>query len=497
MVSLLKRKQYYYLVAALFLLIISASVTSCGSPDSDTEEPETFSNDELVASLETSTDDLPAMLERRIIRVLVSYNQTNFFVVGGDKKGLEYELMKKFEAYINKNLRGNKLDVHVVFLAVPFPQLVPHLLDGKGDIIAAGLTVTPERRAQVAFSRPYIKNVKEIVVASADADVIKNTTDLSGKKVIVTRGSSYAEHLQTLNEQLKKQNMAPVKIEIADPNLVTEDLLQMVNADIYPYTVSDSHIAELWSSTLSDIRLQNSAVINKGGKIAWAVRKNNPRLLEVLNKFARKHQQGTLLGNILINRYYQDTKWMVNPLTEERKQQLAKYRELFKKYAAQYHFDWHLIAALAFQESKLDQSKKSNAGAVGIMQIKPSTAADKNIAIKNVASSTEQNIRAGTKYLAFLRDRYFADESLDPLDRFAFTAAAYNAGPAKIRQLRAQAKAHNLDPNKWFDNVEHMAKKTIGSETVQYVANIYKYFFSYKSIEQTLSSREKAIDESR
>lgn len=188
---------------------------------------------------------------------------------------------------------------------------------------------------------------------------------------------------------------------------------------------------------------------------------------------------------------------MVNPLTEERKQQLAKYRELFKKYAAQYHFDWHLIAALAFQESKLDQSKKSNAGAVGIMQIKPSTAADKNIAIKNVASSTEQNIRAGTKYLAFLRDRYFADESLDPLDRFAFTAAAYNAGPAKIRQLRAQAKAHNLDPNKWFDNVEHMAKKTIGSETVQYVANIYKYFFSYKSIEQTLSSREKAIDESR
>jgi membrane-bound lytic murein transglycosylase MltF len=143
----------------------------------------------------------------------------------------------------------------------------------------------------------------------------------------------------------------------------------------------------------------------------------------------------------------------------------------------------------------LDQGIKSDAGAVGIMQIKPSTAADKNVGIKNVETSEEQNIHAGTKYLAFLRDRYFSDESLEPLDQFAFTAAAYNAGPAKIQQLRQQAKANNLNPNKWFDNVEHMAKKSIGNETVQYVANIYKYYFSYISIEQTLSQREKAIED--
>jgi membrane-bound lytic murein transglycosylase MltF len=451
----------------------------------------------LADSLQDSTDDLPAMLERRIIRVLVSYNQTNFFSVGGDKKGFEYELMKKFEAYINKTMRHNKLDVHVVFITAPFSQLIQKLLDGKGDIVAAGLTVTPERKEEVSFSRPYIKNINEIVVSSTDAGELNNVKDLSGKNVIVTKGSSYVEHLQRLNGQLAKQDLDPVDINIADQYLVTEDLLQMVNAGIYPYTIADSHIAELWSSALSDIKLQKSAVINEGGQIAWAVRKNNPKLLAALNKFSRKHQQGTLLGNILIKRYYENTKWVVNPLTEDRQEQLAKYYELFKKYGAQYHFDWQLLAALAFQESKLNQNAKSSVGAVGIMQIKPSTAASKNVGITQVKSNAEKNIHAGTKYLAFLRDRYFADGSLDPLDQFAFTAAAYNAGPAKVRRLRKQTRANGLNPDKWFDNVEHMAMKSVGTETVRYVSNIYKYFVSYKSIDQTLARRKKAIKQNQ
>lgn len=495
---LVKRNQYHSVaLIILFCCILAVTAASCGSPENETEVADVFSDDELTKSLEVSTADLPAMLERRVIRVLVSYNQTNFFVVGGVKKGFEYELMKKFEDYVNRAFRKKQLDVHVVYLTVPFSQLINSLVEGKGDIIAAGLTITPERKAEIAFSRPYIKNIKEIVVSSNEASEIKDEKDLSGKQVIVTKGSSYIEHLQRFNEQLIKQKLEPVKIEIADPYLVTEDLLQMVNAGIYPYTIADSHLAELWAATLGDITLNQSAAINKGGEISWAVRKSNPELLKILNKFARKNQQGTLLGNMLINRYYEDTKWVENPLTQKRQQQLDKYIELLKKYAELYKFDWHLVAALAFQESKLKQSAKSSTGAVGIMQIKPSTAADKNINIKNVASSAEQNIHAGTKYLAFLRDRYFVDESLDPLDQFAFTAAAYNAGPAKVRQLRNRAKASDLDPNKWFDNVEYMAKKHIGNETVQYVANIYKYYLSYKSIEHTQQRREQAIGKSQ
>lgn len=499
MITFGKGKPYRVCGGLMFFVVLSIIVVACDSADTETgsDQSNTFSNDELADSLQDSTDDLPAILERRIIRVLVSYNQTNFFSVGGDKKGFEYELMKKFEAYVNKTMRRNKLNAHVVFIAAPFSQLIDKLLAGKGDIVAAGLTVTPEREEKVAFSRPYIKNINEIVVRSRDAGEINSIKDLSGKDVIVTKGSSYVGHLQRLNSQLEKQDLDPVEIKIADQYLVTEDLLQMVNADIYPYTIADSHIAELWSSALSDIKLQKSAAINKGGKIAWSVRKNNPKLLEALNKFARKHQQGTLLGNILIKRYYENTKWVVNPLTEDRQQQLAKYYELFKKYGAQYHFDWQLLAALAFQESKLNQNTTSSAGAVGIMQIKPSTAAGKHVGIKSVKSSAEKNIHAGIKYLAFLRDRYFADESLDPLDQFAFTAAAYNAGPAKIQQLRKRAGANGLDPDKWFDNVEYVAMKSIGTETVRYVSNIYKYFVSYKSIDQTLAKRKQAIEQNQ
>jgi len=478
-------------------LFCTVVLQSCDSPQPTSQESSLDDGDELTKSLQVSTDDLPAMLERRIIRVLVSYNQTNYFSIGGVEKGFEYELMKKLEAHVNKKARAGTLKVHIIFLTVPFSKLVQGLIEGKGDIAAAGLTVTPGRRAKLAFSLPYITNVDEIVVKSKDAEAVPTAEDLSGRSVIVTKGSSYVRHLDQLNERLNSQHRASIHVIIAGTHLVTEDLLQMVSAGIYDYTIADSHIAQLWSSALPGIVLQKTAVINRDGKIAWAVRKDNPRLLALLNQFARKHQQGTLLGNILLKRYYEDTKWVVNPLTEKRKQQLAKYHDLFKKYAAQYEFDWQFIAALAFQESKLNQNARSHAGAVGIMQIKPSTAAGEPIAIKHIKSNVENNIHAGTKYLAFLRDRYFSDGALEPLDQFAFTAAAYNAGPAKIRRLRKQAAAGNLDPDKWFNNVEYLAKKKIGNETTQYVANIYKYYVSYKTSEVELKRREQAIDQSR
>lgn len=497
-------KQHPVLRIVPLLLLIGVFGVSCDASDSpsaagsaEQTEVQQAEVDPVVDSLARSTADLPAMLEQRIIRVLVSYSQTNFFRVGGDKKGLEYELMRKFEEYINTNVKKGKLDINFVFIAVPFAQLIPKLIAGEGDIIAAGMTITPEREAKIAFSRPYIKNVNEIVVSSQGQYKLTSADALSGKNVIVTNGSSYIDHLEQLNGALRDKDKDPVDIKIAHQHLVTEDLLQMVNAGIYSYTIADSHIAELWTAALPEIELNPKAAINTGGKIAWGVRKDNPQLLAVLNKFARKHQQGTLLGNILIKRYYENTKWVDNPLTDRRKAQLAKYYDLFREYGAKYNFDWHLLAALAFQESRLDQNARSSAGAVGVMQIKPSTAADRNVGITNIKDSVENNIHAGTKYLAFLRDRYFSDDSLDPLDQFAFTAAAYNAGPAKVRRLRNSAARKDLNPDQWFDNVEHIARQRIGTETVTYVSNIYKYFVSYKSIERTQIERARAIQQAR
>ena len=291
--------------------------------------------------------------------------------------------------------------------------------------------------------------------------------DLSGKLVHVVRGSSYFSSLQRLNSELKKQNKPLVEIVQADKSLASEDILQMLNAGIYHYTVVDSHIADIWSKVLDNIVPETGAAINTGSQIAWAVRKSDKDLLYKLNIFLKKYKQGTKSGNILFNRYYKNTKWITNPVSDSAMKRLHKYQKSFIKYGNQYNIDWVMLTALAYQESKLNQNVKSTHGAVGVMQIKPSTAADKNINIKGVKKSSDNNIHAATKYLAFLRSRYFSDPGIDPIEQLAFTLAAYNAGPARIVKMRKKAKQLGKDPNKWFFNVEYATRRFASSEPVR------------------------------
>jgi membrane-bound lytic murein transglycosylase MltF len=170
----------------------------------------------------------------------------------------------------------------------------------------------------------------------------------------VVKGSSYYDHLNDLNNELEKLGKSKVSIIEADESLESEDILQMINAGIYKYTVVDNHIAELCNGVLDKIELQKIAIINEGGEIGWAVRKDTPVLLEKLNEFVKKSEQGTLLGNLLFKRYYRNTKWIDNPLAEKNKKQLDNYINLFKKYGEQYDFDWLFLGAIAFQESHLE-----------------------------------------------------------------------------------------------------------------------------------------------
>jgi membrane-bound lytic murein transglycosylase MltF len=167
---------------------------------------------------------------------------------------------------------------------------------------------------------------------------------------------------------------------------------------------------------------------------------------------------------------------------------------IFREYGDRYGFDSLMLAALAYQESGLDQSKRSAAGAIGIMQLLPSTAADPNVGIPDI-TTLENNIHAGTKYLRFLRDRYFSDSEIDPIDQTLFSFAAYNAGPAKMARLRSEAEHSGLDPNVWFGNVEHIAARRIGRETVQYVANIAKYYVAYRLASRGFEIRENASEQ--
>jgi membrane-bound lytic murein transglycosylase MltF len=220
----------------------------------------------------------------------------------------------------------------------------------------------------------------------------------------------------------------------------------------------------------------------------WAVRKNNPELLASLNREAQKIKKGTLLGNMLFNRFYKNTRWIKNPSAQSDQKKLGQFVHLFKKYGALYGFDHYALIAQAYQESRLDNDLKSHRGAVGIMQVLPTTAADRNINIANIYQ-LENNIHAGTKYLHFLRQRYFSDPDISPLDQMAFTWAAYNAGPARVRKMRHLAWKMGLDQNRWFNNVEVAAGKIVGVETVRYVSNIYKYYVAYQLVEKADKKR--------
>ena len=183
----------------------------------------------------------------------------------------------------------------------------------------------------------------------------------------------------------------------------------------------------------------------------------------------------------LSKRYLKNTKYVKNSLSEEDLQKFEDMVRLFQKYATQYDFDYLMMAAQAYQESGLDQKRKSHVGAIGVMQVLPTTAADRNVNISEI-EKLENNIHAGTKYMRFIVDRYYKNEPMDDLNKMLFAFASYNAGPAKVRRLRKKASAMGLNPNVWFGNVEIAAAKVIGRETVQYVGNIYKYYIAYKMI---------------
>jgi membrane-bound lytic murein transglycosylase MltF len=272
--------------------------------------------------------------------------------------------------------------------------------------------------------------------------------------------------------------------------LEDEDLLEMVNAGLIPMIIIDSHKGKFWAQIFDNITLHPKIKFRENGKIAWAMRKDSPLLKTEINEFVKKNKKGTLQGNIIFKKYLKNTKYIENSLDTDSRKRFDETIVFFKKYGDQYDFDWLMLAALAFQESKIDQNRRSHAGAVGVMQVLPTTAKDKNINIADI-EKIDPNIHAGSKYLRFMMDRYFDDPKIDRLNRGLLAFASYNAGPAKISKLREEAAAMGLDPNIWFRNVEVVAAKRIGRETVNYVSNIFKYYLAYRLIVDKEELKEK------
>ena len=478
-----------------FLFVFTGALASCQQKEKSKvqeaspemlSEPEFDATDEILGLSEQWTGDLDGMMERGRIRALVPYNRTNYFIDGTRRRGITYEALTLFEKKFNEGLGkkpGSSGYVRIIFLPMTQDRILPSLKDGYGDLAAANLVITEKGKEEVSFSIPALNNWKEILVTGPGAPSVSQLEDLLGDTVYVRPSSSYFEHLEMFNDSLRKAGREVIHVSALDEHLEDDDILEMVNAGLIPATVSNEFAVSLWEPLLPDIRAHGNFPIKTGGEIAWAMRKNSPKLKDAVDTFLKEHKQGSLAGNILLKKYLSNSVYLNKANSAESQKRFVELRTLFRKYGEQYNWDWLLLAAQGYQESQLDNTKKSPAGAVGIMQIKPSTAADPNVGIDNVYDQ-ENNIHAAAKYLDFLRSRYFDSPDIDPLNAMLLSLAAYNMGPGRMNQMRKKATEQGLNPNEWFGQVELIAAREIGRETVQYVSNIYKYYTSFRSLQR-------------
>ncbi|MEN8143167.1 MAG: transporter substrate-binding domain-containing protein, partial [Thermodesulfobacteriota bacterium] len=322
----------WYRHALLGMSLMVTFFGLCAPTASSTEIPLPFIR-------ESFSGDLPDLKKRRVVRALVVFGPTDFFFNKGNPSGIQVDLLKEYEKHLNKSTKRESEKIHVVFIPVSFDRLIPDLLAGKGDIAAHFLTETSKRKKKLLFASGRKMEVNELVVAHKDQTLSEHIDGLAGRKMYVLPGSSYLEHLQQMNRYFKGRGLKPIDVQTVDSHLSGEDILEMVNAGVIGMTVIDDYKARLWSQVLPDIRVQENPAVSQGNYLGWAVRKSNPKLAADLGVFWKKVQKGSLMGNILIKRYYKSTRWIKNPGREQSRKKFMHLLELFRKYGDKYGFD--------------------------------------------------------------------------------------------------------------------------------------------------------------
>jgi len=424
---------------------------------------------------EPRVGDLAAIHERKVLRVLTRNSASTYFLWRGELLGFEYELTREFA-------RKQGLRVEVV---VPprGDDLLAWLVEGRGDIVAAGLTPSEATRHQgVAFSRPYNFASRMLVTRAAEQDV-ETVSDLDGRTIFVRPNSPHRRAL----DRIRREGVQ-LTVEDAPAELETEEIIARVADGTYDFTISYSHTLDIELTWRDDIR--GAFTIGERVPLAWAVRESNPELKAAVDSFLAREYRG-LFYNVTYNRYFRDPKHIRRQVDQRSAPPgaLSPYDEIVKRYAEKYDFDWRVVVAMMYQESRFNPKAVSFAGAVGLLQVLPRTG--RQMGYEDV-TNPERNIAAGVKYLAWLRDRF--PEDLPAADHMWFTLASYNAGHEHVRDARRLAQQEGLDPTRWFGNVEQAmlllsraqyARQARhgycrGREPVNYVREIFARYGAYR-----------------
>jgi membrane-bound lytic murein transglycosylase MltF len=418
------------------------------------------------------TGDFDGMLERRHVRILVPYSRTLYYGEKGREHGLTADLARDFEKYLNqkhaKELAGRRITVSII--PTTRDGLLSGLTDGRGDIAGGNLTATKTRMEAADFVAPVERDpALELLISGPSSPAVASVDDLSGKKVNVRQASSYFESLNALNDKFRAAGKPPIEIVPMPDALEDEDVLEMLNAGLFDFTVVDSWKAKLWAQTAPKIKVHEDVVLRSGGTIGWAIRKNSPKLQAEIEGFYKNASQQGLIEARLAN-YQARLKEIASTYTGPASRRFDQTLAIFRTYGKQYSFDPLMMAVDGYQESQAKQSAASGTAAAATPDAPPTS------------DQLAQDVKARTQYIADLMAKNFADAKFSETDRTLFAFASYKSGADNITRMRKEAEKRGLDPNVWFNNVEVVTTENFGMLSTGYVRNILKYNEAYKII---------------
>lgn len=417
--------------------------------------------------------DLAEIRRSGVLRVLVNQSRNSSGEVKGEAIGVEYVRLRALEQYLNRGAKGPAIRLKMIPKAKD--QLLGALQRGEGDLVAPGELLPLGAARQVSRSRAVVGAVQMVLVSRQGSPRHKSFEQFSGRSVALSAGSAAGPALEEINQKLMQAGRAPIAVEWVDPTLAVEDVLEMVQAGVYPATVVEQTIAERWAKVLPKLRIESQLRLGKAADMHWFLRKDASMLLASVDRFLLNYKAPDN-QDAAFERVYRRLYRVQYPLDRTGRQRLEKVRPTLQLHAQQQEIDWLNLAALAFKESTLNPSARGASGATGLMQVTPATA--RSMGVVDIGK-LDNNVLASAKYLASIRRNYFASPKLNERERMAFVLAAYNLGPQRVQALRAEARRQGLNPDQWFFQVERVAMSTMGMGVVSYVNAVNKYYLAY------------------
>lgn len=392
--------------------------------------------------------DLPEIEQRGELKAITIYSATSYFIYKGRPMGYEYELLQRMADQL-----GLKLEM---VIAQDIDKIIDMLNSGKGDIAAASLTITKARSERVAFT-DYLITTRQVLVQRKPPDwrqmklheideaLIRSPIDLIGKEVHVRKASSYHARLKNLSEEIG----GDIIIVEVPGNVSTEKIISRVAEGEIDYTIADENIALINQAYYPILDVQTPVSFPQ--RIAWALRKTSPQLLEAVNQWIAS-MKDEVDYYVIYNKYFKNRRAFRERLQSEffsiSGSKISPYDDYIKQFSDTLGWDWRLLASQVYQESRFDPRSSSWAGATGLMQMLPATA--REFGAGDIYDPFE-NLKAATNYLLWLQDYY--KDIADDDQRLKFVLASYNCGVGHVEDARQLARKHGSKPDQWDGHV--------------------------------------------